>query len=326
MTGPIPVWIDTDPGVDDALALLLALRSPELRVLGISTTHGNVDVRQATENACLVLELAGVATPPPVYRGAARPLRRPVTHSPSVHGADGLGEVSALRARDGAQRYPPPRIRPRRGNAIQALIDAAMESRRKVTLVTLGPLTNVARALRAAPEVANRFARVVVMGGAVGCPGNETPAAEFNFYCDPDAAREVLAAGLPVTLIGLNVTRRARVSRKALMTATRRRTPLNRFLRDCTGRIMRYYRRYERYHGCCLHDPLTVATLIQPGIVTTRRLHVDVETAGHATAGMTVADLRTIPRGHVGRPNVDVAVDVQPAQFRRLLLRRVCDA
>lgn len=325
MTRPLPIWIDTDPGVDDAIAILLALRSPEVRVVGISTTHGNVGIRRTTENTCRVLELAGGA-PPPVYRGAARPLRRAPVHSPSVHGADGLGEVSLMRTRDGRPRYPRPRLRVRRMPAVDALIEAARASRRKLTLVTLGPLTNLALAVRKAPDLGRRLARVVAMGGAVGCPGNLTPAAEFNLYCDPDAAREVVRARVPLTLIGLNVTRRARVTRSELLEATRRRTPLNRFLRDCTGRIMRYYRRYERYHGCCLHDPLTVAAVIRPALISTQRLHVEIETVGRVTGGMTVADLRTIPRGHVGRPNVEVAMTVQPGRFRRLLLNRVCDA
>ena len=321
----IPVWIDTDPGVDDAFALLLALRSPELRVVGISTTHGNVGLRQATENTCRVLELAGAETIP-VYRGAAKPLARRVTHSPSVHGADGLGEVAALRDRNGAPRYPKPRLRVAKTGAVDALITAALAARPRLTVITLGPVTNLALALRAEPRLAGRLRRVVTMGGAVGCPGNETPAAEFNMYCDPEAAREVVHAGVPLTLVGLNVTRRARLTRRELLDATARRTQLNRFLRDCTGRIMQYYKRYEGFHGCCLHDPLTVASVAAPSLLTTERLHLDVETAGRATAGMTVADLRPIPRGHVGRPNVDVATGVRPAQFRRMLLKRVCDA
>ena len=326
MTTPIPIWIDTDPGVDDALAILLALRSPEVQVVGISTTHGNVGIRQATENACRVLELSGVVAPPPVYRGAARPLVRKATHSPSVHGRDGLGEVSALTTRKGDLRYPKPRLRARREDAATALCRALRAARRNLTVVTLGPLTNLAAVLRTDRRAGRNIKRVFVMGGAVDCPGNETPAAEFNFYCDPEAAREVVNAGLPLTLVGLGVTRRARVSRKQLEAATTTRTPVNRFLRDATLRIMRYYRQREGFYGCCLHDPLTVASVILPKLITTRRLHVDVETAGHATAGMTVADVRPIARGRVGRPNVDVAVNMDPAGFRRLLLRRICDA
>lgn len=326
MTRKRPVWIDTDPGVDDALALLLALRSPELRVVGISTTHGNVGLPRATENACRVVELANVAAPPPIYRGASRPLAGRFTRDSRIHGADGLGDVTLLRTRTGVWRYPKPRLRPSREPAVEALIAAAHTTRPKLTVITLGPLTNLALALRAEPALARRLARVVTMGGAVAAPGNETPAAEFNIYCDPEAAREVLRAGVPLTLVGLDVTRRAQVTRAELLAATKRRTPVNRFLRDCTVRIMRYYRKYEGFHGCCFHDPLTVAGVIQPSLLATERLHVDVETAGHATRGMTIADRRPIPRGHVGAPNVDVALGVQPGRFRRLLLGRVCDA
>ncbi len=320
------VIIDTDPGVDDALALILALRSPELRVEAITTVNGNTGLERATENALRILEILGLPTPPPVVKGAAKPIKRKPFPSVSIHGRDGLGEISFLKNRRGKKKYPRPRLRPATGSAPDVICDLAARYAGELLIITLGPLTNVALALKREPGLARRIEKIVTMGGAYSVAGNQTPAAEFNFYCDPEAAREVITSGIPITLVGLDVTRSARLSRHSLLDATQKRTKLNRFLRDSTERVMNFYREREGFHGCCLHDPLAVMVAIDSTFVGTRRVHVDIETEGSLTTGMSVADLRPYARGHTGKPNAEVALFVDPARFERFLLNRIADA
>jgi len=320
------VVIDTDPGVDDAMALVLALRSPELHVEAITTVNGNTGLKQSTENALRVLEILSLPEPPPVVEGAARPIRREPYPSVSVHGRDGLGEVSYLKNRQGKKKYPRPRLRAAAGSAPEIICELAARHPGEMTLVTLGPLTNIALALMLDPGFVQNVKEIITMGGAYSAPGNVTPAAEFNFFCDPEAAQQVITSGIPITLVGLDVTRNARLSRQSLLNATKKRTKLNRFLRDSTERVMKFYLEREAYHGCCLHDPLAVAVAIDRSMVGTKHVHVEVETEGKATTGMSVADLRPYARGHTGKPNADVAFYVDPARFERFLLERITDA
>ena len=319
------IIIDTDPGVDDAFAIMLALRSPELHVEAITTVNGNTNLKQATENALRILEILDVAELPPVIKGAARPLKRKALSSTSIHGSDGLGEVSLLKDRRGKKKYPAPRLRPSGRNAPEAICELARKYSGNLTLVTLGPLTNVAIALACDPWLSHHVKEIITMGGAYSVCGNQTPAAEFNFFCDPEAAQKVIASGIPMTLVGLDVTLQARLSRQALLDATKKKTRLNRFLRDATEHVMNFYLERQGYHGCCVHDALAMMVAIDRNIVGTRRLHVDIETKGDLTAGMSVADLRPYARGHVGKPNTDVALYVDPARFEQFLLERVAD-
>jgi purine nucleosidase len=195
MTRPIvPLLIDTDTASDDAVALLMALRSSSVRVLAITTVAGNVDVEQATRNALYVTELCNVATP--VYKGAGKPLYRSLQVAHWFHGKDGLGDHG----------YPLPRRAPETQHGVAALI-ATIEKNPGLTLVTLGPLTNVALALAQAPEIVQGIARCVIMGGAPCCEGNVTPAAEYNIWVDPEAARIVFRSGLPIELVGWQLCR-----------------------------------------------------------------------------------------------------------------------
>ncbi|RJP69182.1 MAG: nucleoside hydrolase [Candidatus Abyssobacteria bacterium SURF_17] len=327
MNGPEkPVIIDTDPGVDDALALILALRSPELHVKAITTVNGNTSLRQSTENALRILEIVALPDPPPVIPGAAIPLNREPIPSASIHGRDGLGEITFLKDRRGKKKYTPPRHKPEPTYAPGAIIELVNEHPGEITIITLGPLTNIALALQTDPGLSRHVKEIITMGGAYSVPGNVTPAAEFNFYCDPEAAQEVIGSGIPLTLVGLDVTRSARLSRHALMNATKKRTRLNQFLRDSTEFVMDFYREREGYHGCCVHDALAVMAAIDGSIIGTKRAHVEIETEGKLTAGMSVADLRPYARGKTGAPNATIALYVDSTRFEQQLLERITDA
>jgi len=325
MTNPKPVIIDTDPGVDDALALVLALRSPELRVEAITVVNGNVSLKRCTQNALRIVEILGLPDSPPVVPGADKPLKRAPFSSESIHGRDGLGEISFLKDRSGKHRYPPPHIKPRKMYAPELICEVAARYAGEITLITLGPLTNVALALELDPRLSHNIREIITMGGAYSVPGNVTPAAEFNFYCDPEAARQVIQSGIPVVLVGLDVTRNARLSRHRLLQAAKKRTRLNRFLQDSTERVMNVYREREGYHGCPLHDALAVMVAIDRSSVGTKFVHVDIETDGTLTSGMSVTDLRPFFRGEAGRPNAHVAVWVDPDRFQQFLLERIID-
>ena len=323
---PKRVIIDTDPGVDDALALILALRSPELKVEAITTVNGNTCLRQATENALRVLEILSLPKPPPVVKGADRPLNRQTVASISVHGRDGLGEVSFMKYPSGKKKYPPPRLKAANKYAPELICELAAKHPGKLTIVTLGPLTNIALALTIDRMLAFNVKEIIAMGGAYSVPGNVTPAAEFNFYCDPEAAHQVITSGIPITLVGLDVTLQARLTRHALFAATEKRTKLNRFLRESTGHVMNFYCERLGYDGFSVHDALAMMVAIDKSFVGTKHAHVEVETQGSLTDGMSVADLRPFTRGHTGNPNADIALHIDPARFQQFLLERITDS
>lgn len=323
---PRIVAIDTDPGIDDALALMLAWRSPEVRVELVTTVAGNVPIAAATDNARRVLGLLNPDTWPVLARGAARPLRRRLQTAPWVHGDDGLGGLAGRRTRDGKPLYPPASALRPRPDAPRHLVDLARIHGPALTIVAIGPLTNIARALARAPAIMRRVGRIIVMGGAVAAPGNITPAAEFNFYVDPDAADQVLRAGLPVTLVPLDVTRRVRLTRALLSEHLGgARSPRARAIRDMTRTLIAG----GDPDGIALHDPLALALSVDPTLVRTRPLAVAVETRGRHTLGMVVADRRTLPDApgpdgpEVRAAPVDVAMEVDAARTLALFCARV---
>lgn len=318
---PMRLIIDTDPGVDDALALILAMRSPGAVVEAITTVSGNVPVAQATRNALTVLDLLDLPRRPPVASGAEAPLERSPVTATEVHGADGLGELGRFRNPDGGPRYPSPRGAPAAGDAVSMILDTIRRFPDEVTLVALGPLTNVARALLKDPDGVRRLRRLVVMGGAVAVPGNVTPVAEFNIFGDPQAARLVLRSGLPVTLVPLDVTRRVRVAPGDLAAVPGR---VGQFLRDATGCAFRFAEAQEGGSWFTLHDPLAVAVALDPTLVTAEPLALDVEVAGELTMGMTVADRRPRPgRGTAGAV-VPTCLSVDVGRFLDLFRQWVC--
>jgi inosine-uridine nucleoside N-ribohydrolase len=321
---PRRVIIDTDPGVDDALALILALQSPELWVEAITTVSGNVHVDLGTQNALTVLGLFPPERRPPVAKGAERPLARPLYTAAHVHGDDGLGGVSRLRAAAGHLRYPPAGAALTSADAVSYLLDCIRRAPGELTLIALGPLTNLAQALRRDARVVRQLAGLVIMGGAVTVPGNMTPVAEFNVYVDPEAAQEVFASGLPLTLIGLDVTERVRLTAEMIDQRVRPLgSSLGQFVVDCTAQAIQFSTRMERPPGMAMHDPLAVGALIDPTLVQTTPFSVQVETKGEFTAGMLVADRRPLQPILKPPANVNVALEVDGGRFLEMLLTRL---
>ncbi len=291
--------IDTDTASDDAVALLMALRAPEVEVVGITTVCGNVPVEQGTRNALFTVELSG--THCPVHQGADRPLLREPVHATFFHGQDGLGD------RD----YPAPSSSAAPGHAVAALIDL-IRGTPGVTLVTLGPLTNVALALSQAPDIARHVHRCVVMGGAPCTIGNVTPAAEYNVWADPEAARAVFHSGLPIEMVGWQLCRgAANLSFEEIDLVLSFATPHARFAIECNRTAIEANRVQSGDLGLSLPDPVAMAVALDPGICTRKSSHyVDVEIHSELTRGMTVVDA------------LDVAADERNAVVWGRLLRR----
>lgn len=301
LRSPFPLVVDTDPGVDDALALILALRSAEARVVGIGTVAGNVEVELATENALKVLRLLG-RTEVPVAQGCARPLAEPFHGARDFHGADGLGEAG----------LPPSGLRPSGEHAADQLIRLAREHAGELVVVALGPLTNLAVALERDPALPGRVRRVVAMGGAFGVPGNATPWAEFNVWADPEAAERVCSAGWPLTLVGLDVTRHVLLLEQHL--ARLPGGPVPDFVRAVVRAPIRRMAAGGRPPAMALHDPLAVGIALEPGLATQApELPVGVELRGEWTRGASLTDLRPRPLRQApalpGRARVCLEVD-----------------
>lgn len=271
--------IDTDTASDDAVALIMALRSPDVRVLAITAVAGNVNVQQAARNALYTAELCGSSVP--VFVGAEKPLRREHQSADWFHGKDGLGDHG----------YPPPKRLLEKQHAVEAII-ATIEANPGLVLVTLGPLTNVALALQRNPSISTKVSRCVIMGGAPCCEGNVTPAAEYNIWCDPEAARIVIRSRLPVELVGWHLCRgEAALNLNDIERALSLDTPLARFAIECNSRAQEAYFEQTGEHGISLPDPVCMSIALDPSIVTNQTEHyVDVETSSELTRGMTVVD------------------------------------
>ena len=305
------VLIDTDPGIDDALALALALRSPEVEVRGISTVHGNVRVEQGTKNALRVLDLLG-RRDIPVAAGAAVPLLRELRTAEIVHGRDGLADLVTTEVQAEPDHMAGPAF----------LVRALGEAERPLTVVTLGPLTNVAVALAFAPHLVERIERIVSMGGAVRSEGNATPAAEFNVLADPEAAAIVLRSGAPMTLVPLDVTMKTIFPGEWAERLRGSEDPVESFAGGLTTHVTGIYRKYYGIDGMALHDPLAMAVAMDPSLVEGQDLWVTVDTGQGLTAGKTFADFWHIPEPW-GEPNAFVALGVDSERFLRLFCERV---
>jgi purine nucleosidase len=304
------IIIDTDPGQDDAVAILLALASPELDVLGITAVAGNVPLALTARNARVICDLAR-RTDVPVFAGCDRPLTRPLVTAEHVHGKTGL---------DGAD-LPDPVIPLQDAHAVDFLIDTLRrEPPGSVTLCTLGPLTNIATAFARAPDIVPRMAEVVAMGGAYFEVGNITPAAEFNIYVDPEAAAEVLASGVALTIVPLDVTHKALTTRARVEGFRALGTPVGHAVAGWTDFFERFDMAKYGSEGAPLHDPLVIAYLLAPDLFTGRHVNVEIETEGRFTLGMTVADWWHVS----GRPaNAMFLGDVDAPGFYALLTDRL---
>jgi inosine-uridine nucleoside N-ribohydrolase len=319
--------IDTDPGIDDALAILLALASPEAHIEAVTVVAGNVPVDLATANARRILAVAAPTPMPPVIRGAEAPLKRTLVTAGHVHGQDGLGNLDRFVEPDGRLRYPepPPIVETR--SAAEAILETVDRWGPELTVVALGPLTNLAAAAALDARRLARAGRVVVMGGAITVSGNVTPAAEFNFFVDPEAAAQVLEAGLAVELIPLDVTRRV-VLAQAVLTERLRRCPddrIARFILDFTLHGFAFGASQEG-GGIVLHDPLAMAVALDPSLVTFEPMSVEVECEGKLTRGLSLADRRALPSHRKRVPSCRVAMDVDADAVLRLFLERLCPA
>ncbi len=273
------ILIDTDTASDDAVALIMALRSEGARVIAITTVAGNVGVEQATRNALYTAELCGATTP--VHQGADKPLSRRLATAEWFHGNDGLGDHC----------YPPARRSAEKPHAVEAII-ATVRDHPGLTIVTLGPLTNIALALAQAPDMVRNVGRCVVMGGAPCCEGNVTPAAEYNMWVDPEAARIVFRSGLPIEMVGWQLCRRRAVLAPVdIELINGLGTELARFAVECNSIAREAYRNQTGEDGISLPDPVAMSIALDPSIgVESSRHYVDVETATELTRGMTVVD------------------------------------
>ena len=308
---PRKIIIDTDPGQDDAVAILLALASPEdVTVLGITAVAGNVPLDLTQKNARIICELAQ-KTDVPVFAGAKRPLERPLVTAEHVHGKTGL---------DGPQ-LPDPTMTLQDQHAVDFIIQTLRaELSGTITLCPLGPLTNIAAAFNQAPDIIERVQEVVLMGGAYFEVGNITPTAEFNIYVDPEAAEIVLKSGADITMMPLDVTHKALVTKNRNDRFRALETPVGVAVAEMTDFFERFDREKYGSDGAPLHDPTVIAYLINPKLFTGRYVNVDVETKSELTLGMTVADWWRVSNRE---PNAMFIGDLDADGFFDLLTERL---
>lgn len=322
---PHRIILDTDPGVDDAMAIFLALRSPELKVEAITAVSGNVPLAFTLPNALRLVEIAG-RPDVPVAGGADTPLVRRLVTAKYVHGNNGLGGVE----------FPEPKLKPIAEPAAELIRRIVRANPGEITIVAVGPLTNVATALKSDPELAAQIKGIAMMGGSLS-GGNITPAAEFNFYVDPEAARIVFDSGVPLTMVGLDVTHKVLLGEEHLHTLEAAQNPVSQAAAKIMRATLERMRKGRDVTVVAMHDPLTVAHLIDPNILTLKDYYVQIETSGELTAGESVGyahgPARLSPPMNDGlpapgtaeaefKPNTKVAVGVDPDKFFQLLLPR----
>ena len=302
------IIIDTDPGIDDVVTLALAARSPELEIVAVTTTYGNATLARTTRNARHVLALAG-RSDIPVIPGADRPLVRPLVTAPETHGESGVGHAEPEGEGEGEGEAGPPSC-----SALPAVVDALHLADAPITLVTLGPLTNLAHALRTDPDlVATRVRRHIGMFGSLHERGNTNRWADFNAWCDPEAVAEVFGAELPTEMVGLDVTRRMTLDRAEVDRLGRSSDPLVRWLADALRFYVEFHCRQERLDGCVVNDVLTIGQLLEPHLLDFARFRLKIDTGDGEYRGRTLSD----PAG----ATIRVALDVDVTAMRRLLDR-----
>jgi pyrimidine-specific ribonucleoside hydrolase len=309
MSNAIPIICDCDPGHDDAISLILALSSPDIEVLAVTTCAGNQTLDKTLNNALRILTLLGETTVP-VAAGAPKPLTRELIIADNVHGESGL---------DGPE-LPEPGFTPVAQHAIELMAEKIRACEQPVVLNPTGPLTNIALFLNAYPELHEKIERIVLMGGAADA-GNWTAAAEFNIFVDPEAADIVFKSGIPIVMCGLDVTHKAYITEQDIVNIR----AINNPIADCVADLLDFFTEYHRdpkwnLKGAPLHDPCTVMWLLEPSLFTTLECWVGIETHGELTQGMTVVD-----RYHLSGnlPNTTVLMDVNREGFVNLLIERL---
>lgn len=303
-------WIDTDTASDDAVAIMMALRWPDVEVVGISVVVGNVPMEMGSKNARYTVEICGKSTP--VYNGSAYPLLREPSYAYFFHGPDGMGGMG----------YPEPKLAAEREHAVQALINAVRAAPGEITLVTLGPLTNIALALQIAPDIAEKIPMCYSMAGAANTVGNITPAAEYNVWVDPEACRMVFHSGIPIMMVGWELCRGdANLSETDMAIMRSWHTDLANFTLDCNDQAIKTNRNWLHDPGLPLPDPITMAIALDRSICTrSAKYYVDVETTSEITRGMTVVD----ERGVLGKPaNVEVCFQIDILKWKDTLYKTV---
>lgn len=297
------IILDCDPGHDDAFAWALAARSPELELLGVTVTYGNTKLEHTYRNAKVLADILGSTCP--IHAGASEPLLRERISAEAAHGSSGL-EGPTL---------PPSEANQQPRTAVQFIIEQVLQHPHQVTLVPVGPLTKLALAMRLEPSIVPKIQEIALMGGSTG-HGNFTPVAEFNILADPHAAQVVFSSGAPLTMFGLNVTEEAMLYQTELNQLRQQNSQVGRFL----GEVLEFFLKAHQgwgFKGASLHDPCPVAYLIQPDLFQFEMMRVEVDTTGGIGFGQTVCDKRS------KNPNVKVAVGVDYAGFRKLLLDRL---
>ncbi|WP_316569567.1 nucleoside hydrolase [Neobacillus sp. YIM B06451] len=303
------VILDVDTGIDDALAIAYAVNSEDIDLVGITTSFGNTSVDEATRNTLQLLELLG-REDIPVCPGVEKPLFRPPLKEKAafIHGDDGMGNHS----------LPLPKAKPSEKHSVEFIIEMIHKHPNEITLVFVASLANLALAVMKDPSIVEKVERVVIMGGAATVPGNATPAAEANIYADPEAAEYVFRSGLPVTMVGLDVTMQTLLPWEQLEVWRQKQTPLGDFMAHIVEFYINAYRNmYPNIKGCALHDPLAIGAVINPDFIKTKPMHIQVDCEGIHSVGRTIADLRSIP---ANPPNVDVALEVDADGFLKHFL------
>ena len=301
------IILDCDPGHDDAIAILLALSSIELEVLGITTVYGNVGLEFTSRNARIMVELAGKQTK--VFAGASRPLLRERISAEDVHGKSGLEGPTFI----------DPKLPLEQQHAVQFIIDSILEYPNEVTLVPVGAFTNIALAMRTEPKIIPLIGEIVVMGGSTTL-GNTSPAAEFNIFCDPHAASIVFSSGVKLTMFGLNLTHQCLATPDRVAKFRALGTKVGTVTAELLEFFKRAYNKRYGFAGPALHDPCTIAYLIQPDLFTVQAMHVEVDVLPGPSFGRTVCDVWNV----TGKPaNCDVAMTANADGFFDLLVERL---
>jgi purine nucleosidase len=306
---PQKIIFDTDLGIDDACAVLLALASPELSVEGLSIVHGNCTLDQATTNALAVLELAN-ASHIPVAKGCELPLVQPSFLAPETHGDTGLGYA----------KLPEPRPQPTVQHGCDFLIEKIMSQPGEITLVSIGPLTNIALAIRQEPRLVHVVKELIIMGGAIRHEGNTTALAEFNAYVDPHAAHIVFHSGIPMTLVPLDVTYQCILTAEDVRRMRQVDSPITEFVEDSTRFYMEFHDEYQGIQGCVINDPLALALTFAPELCTYQELPVDIDLSGGISLGKTIGDFYNYNKKPA---NMKVALGVKPRNFIDLFVERM---